>query len=524
VGPDVASLAAKTWLGAGAGTRQCKPVFEPASLHFEFRLGERPDLLLLLDKGVLGFYPGRLPRMRLTGYSFLFLLFISNFCSADLKIKTRTTVMGHSTESTVYIKGSRERTEMSFGGHGASVTLLQCDQKRMVTLMGDHCNVTPFGGNETSCPAAPDSRAMGKDMDAGDAGASRKGGVVTISRSSTDTGERQEMFGYKARHIKSSMMMESTPDACNQSNMKIEIDGWYADLANFSCGEESYRSMACGGMGGKRGCSDRIVMKGSGTPLGYPLKQTMTMTMPQGTFTTTVEVIELTKTTLDAPLFDAPPSCRVTNTPDAGATTSAAESGSSTASPAAATAAPQPAAAPAPSAPPKAAGILRVGVVPIKDSTGQSLPTDSLQLGLLSEFARNQIDTVLLSADSPLKDVESEARAKQCDYFVFTVPTLLKDPNTGGLTATSMPKGAKLDQANYQALTLVTLYKVGKPAPELKDVPFAADANKFGVDAVSATFAQESDKVAQQLAEDAHPKAAPKSAHSAARPAATKKQ
>ena len=72
--------------------------------------------------------------------------------------------------------------------------------------------------------------------------------------------------------------------------------------------------------------------------------------------------------------------------------------------------------------------MLRVGVVPIKDSTGQSLPTDSMQLGLLSEFARNQIDTVVLSADSPLKDVESEARAKQCDYFVFTVPTVLKDP------------------------------------------------------------------------------------------------
>ena len=82
----------------------------------------------------------------------------------------------------------------------------------------------------------------------------------------------------------------------------------------------------------------------------------------------------------------------------------------------------------------------------------------------------------------------------------------------------------KLDPANYQALTLVTLYKVGKPVPELKDVPFAADANKFGVDAVSATFAQEADKVAQQIAEDAHPKPAAKSAHPAAKPSTTKKQ
>src|SRR5499427_5963632 len=97
-------------------------------------------------------------------------------------------------------------------------------------------------------------------------GRSRKGGVITITRTSTDTGERQDMFGYKARHIKSSMIIESSPDACNQSHMKMEVDGWYADLsANFSCAMEDYRAMACGGPGGsKSGCQDRVVMKGSG--------------------------------------------------------------------------------------------------------------------------------------------------------------------------------------------------------------------------------------------------------------------
>jgi hypothetical protein len=463
--------------------------------------------------------------MRLSSYSLAFVLCLSTFASADLKIKTRTTVMGHSTESTVYIKGSRERTEMSFGGHGGSVSILQCDQKRMVTIMGDHCSVISMGGGETSCPAMPDMRAMGRNGGMGESEPTpvAKGGVVTVTRTSTDTGERQEMFGYKARHIRSSMMMESTPDACNQSHMKMEIDGWYADLANFSCGEESYSAMACGGGGGKRGCRDRIVMKGSGAPLGYPLKQTMTMTMPQGTFTTTTEVVELTNTTLDAPLFDMPPGCKVTDMAGMAGGASAAPAGpekGTAAKPADAAPAPQPAAASAPTAPPKAAGAIRVGVVAIKDSTGQGLPTDSLQLDLLSEFGRNQIDTVALTTDSPLKDVESEARAKDCDYFVFTVPTVVKDPNTGGIAPASLPKGSKLDPANYQALTLITLYKVGKPVPELKDVPLAADANKFAVDAVSATFVQESDKVKQQIADDAHPKAAAKPTKPAAKPAA----
>jgi hypothetical protein len=445
--------------------------------------------------------------MRLSGYSLLLVLFLSNFASADLKIKTRTTVMGHSTESTVYIKGSRERTEMSYGGHGGSVSILQCDQKRMITVAGGQCMVMPFGGEEASCPAMPDVRAMGREMSE-DAAPPRKGGVVTITRTSTDTGERQDMFGYKARHIKSTMAMDSTPDACNQSHMKMEMDGWYADLANFSCGEESYRSMACGGMGGKRGCQDRIVMKGGGGPLGYPLKQTMTMTTPQGNFTTTTEVVDIEKTTLDDPLFDAPPGCKMIGS--SGAMAAAPKDQTPPAEPKPAAATPGASAAPpAPSAPPKAAGAIRVGVVTIKDETGQSLPGDSMQLGLLSEFARNQIDTVQLAAGSP-SAVESEAREKQCDYFVYTVPTVLKDPNTGGIAATSLPKGTNLDPAKYQALTLVTLYKVGKAVPELKDLPVAADADKFGVDAVTNTFMQESNRVAQQISDDAHPKAAPK--------------
>ena len=80
---------------------------------------------------------------------------LSLAASADLKIKTRTTVMGHSSESTVYIKGPRQRSEMSFGGHGGAATIIQCDQKRMITISGNRCMVMPMGGGETSCPTIP---------------------------------------------------------------------------------------------------------------------------------------------------------------------------------------------------------------------------------------------------------------------------------------------------------------------------------------------------------------------------------
>jgi len=458
-------------------------------------------------------------------YALVLLTVLSSLAFADLKIKTRTNMQGHATEGTVYIKGARERNEMSYGGRGGSATITQCDEKRIVTVLGDQCMVMSMGG-ESSCPAKPSMSNMMRGMAGGEPSAPRKGGVVTITRTSTDTGERQDMFGYKARHIKSTMMMESSPDACNQSHVKMEVDGWYADLsAQFSCGEEMYRSMACNSPGGKAGCSDRIVMKGAGgaTALGYPMKQTTTMTSDQGTFTMTTEVLEVSNTTLDAALFDMPPGCRVM---DMSAMTGAVPSHTpATPSAPAPTAAPTPtpAAAPAPAAPPvapKTAGVVRVGVVKLKDMSGQSLPTNNLRLNLMSEIERNKMEVVPLDSDAPHADVEAEAVAKQCDYIVYTVPTAVKDANTGGLPAAAVPKGVSLDPAKYQALTAVTLYKVGQPQPELKDVTLAADANQFAVDAVMATFVLESNRIAQQVADDAHPKPAAKTTRPAAKTAA----
>ena len=106
--------------------------------------------------------------VRLSCYTAVALVCLSSIASADLKIKTRTTVMGHTTESTVYIKGPRERTEMSFGGLGGAVTITQCDQKRLVTISGNQCMVMPMGGGEGSCPATPNMGAMAREMAGGE--------------------------------------------------------------------------------------------------------------------------------------------------------------------------------------------------------------------------------------------------------------------------------------------------------------------------------------------------------------------
>ena len=103
-------------------------------------------------------------------------------------------------------------------------------------------------------------------------------------------------------------MMESSPDACQQQQMKMETDGWYINLEyGLSCG--SSRPPQMGGRTAPRGCQDRYQFKRTGpTNLGYPLIETMTMYGPDGSvqFTSTKEVIELSRQTLDAALFDVP--------------------------------------------------------------------------------------------------------------------------------------------------------------------------------------------------------------------------
>ena len=139
---------------------------------------------------------------------------------ADVKIKTRSTSAGQTTESVTYIKGKRQRTE-----YGPSVTIMQCDLRRSLQLVvpAKTYTVTPFGGDAAAGGAAA-STTQTAARPAGAAGTptgATRGGVVTSTYTSTDTGERKQMFGYVARRIKTSIVTESSPDACNQTKSRM---------------------------------------------------------------------------------------------------------------------------------------------------------------------------------------------------------------------------------------------------------------------------------------------------------------
>ena len=117
----------------------------------------------------------------------------------DLKITYRTTTSGHSMENTTMLKGARERTEMKLGMGRDIINVTQCDLKRTLQISDSAKKyvITPMdAGDATARPAATSSQVSEPSRP------SYKGGVITYTITSVDTGERKEMFGFQARHVK----------------------------------------------------------------------------------------------------------------------------------------------------------------------------------------------------------------------------------------------------------------------------------------------------------------------------------
>jgi hypothetical protein len=190
--------------------------------------------------------------------------------ASDLKIKSRMTVGGQAIETMTMIKGPRERSETHTGYGMDVVNLTQCDLKRTVQISDKTRKyiITPMDAGDAN--ANPATRGVPDT-----AGPARRGGVITYVMTSTDTGERKEMFGFQARHVKTSISIESSPDACNPSNQRMETDGWYIDFTfGFNC--EVGRPQMMGAPPAPGGCRDRVSYKRVGTGrTGYTRMETL---------------------------------------------------------------------------------------------------------------------------------------------------------------------------------------------------------------------------------------------------------
>lgn len=180
----------------------------------------------------------------------------------NYKIKQSTSISGNKMESTVYVKGSRKRTENGgmMGMTNDVATIEQCDLKRTVQI-NDKKKLYYV---DSTVVSEPSTAPVKKTPVA--AGKATKGGTVTHTSSIIDTGERKQMFGLTARHIKTSMTVVSSPDACSKQDMKIETDGWYVDLPLFSCPFTPGPSSPMAPESPQpRGCEDRVITKSTGT-------------------------------------------------------------------------------------------------------------------------------------------------------------------------------------------------------------------------------------------------------------------
>ena len=376
--------------------------------------------------------------MQKTLFTIFCLVVFSTVATADTKVKIRQTSGGQTYENSTYIKGKRQRTE-SNGGQMVNIT--QCDLRRNLMLMPATKTymVQPYDEPSSNASAVAATQSSRPPLQG-----ATKGGVITSTVTTRDTGERKQMFGYTARHIITTMVMESSPDACSPSNHKMEIDGWYIDATfaldcDMGRNYTPYRPQMNAG-----GCHDRYETKQVGAAKkGFPVWEKTTMFGPNGaeSFTTLNEVIEFSQATLDPSLFEAPADYREVSdfasmygTPSGMPSMSAMPSTSSASPTSSASTAPTTATA-APTLGPKKAGMIRIGIVTVKpgavaDNMNAGNLAGAVQTTLTEKLKAPNVEAVPIQA-TVLNQIEAEARQKECDFLVYTTVTHKKGGGGG---------------------------------------------------------------------------------------------
>ncbi len=347
---------------------------------------------------------------------FLNVLLLAGTASADVKLKAAYSAAGQTTDYTIYLTNNRERFEY---GTGATI-IRQRDTHRLLDIddAAKSYVVMPLD------PAAPPPSASEK-----------KGGVVNVTTTVVDTGERKPMFGYEARHLKTTVITASGPGACEQVQQKMETDGWYIAIDYPSAPERPETAHA--------GCRDEYRYQQIGeAKLGYPVSYVTKTTSGKEESTITMEVKELSSDPLPASLFEPPAGYSEKKNLDEVV-----------------------------AARPKTAGIPRVGVAPVNDQSGHSLPADPMNTRLRSTIASAGMQPVPLNS---LANAEDEAKKAQCDYILYSDVSQISKSVAGQITGKVGRLGSMLSRSKTantadgsEATVNFRLMQVGQTEPAL---------------------------------------------------------
>ena len=360
-------------------------------------------------------------------------------------------------------------------------TIVQCDKQRRVQFNSkkNKYYVEPIAG-----PTSKNTKN------------STKGGYVSVNGSVTDTGEKAKLFGYDARHLKESITFTPSKNACMKETMQIEIEGWYADIPEFSCPIQ--RNMQEFKM--DKNCFDDVDFQMKGGITGIPLKEIKTITTKGMSIIMEEEAVEILKTPLSDALFEPPTNYKAANT------LKEVEDDSPDDSPASPRTMPQsssPSNNPSPtfSLPTagieksplsyKKTGMIRVGIAKPKITTPESKkdPDAAADLSiavtnlLVESLKSENVEAIELETDTP----EIEAKERGCDYIFFANVTQKRGGGTfgkmvvmGAATAASVFVPGIGGMIASTAASQVMAQTMGKNA-KAKD-EFALDYKVVGMD------------------------------------------
>ena len=327
----------------------------------------------------------------------------------DLRFKTAYTTGDQRTETVTLIKGERERFEFQ-----DMVLLRQHDQKRVVQISRTANTYLIAPEDAPSNPAtvgAPDPTA-----------AQKPAGVVMMTVTIVDTGERKMAFGQQARHVKTTIDKQPGAGACDASKQRIETDGWYVDPPK-AVQSQTVLPTSPAPIGG--GCNDRVEAMNNGDPktLGFPIAYTTTIVGEDGKpAVVSMEVSELEVTTLDAALFEIPQGLNAaSNIADLGKALSDASEAKLVAE----------TQAPPPTPPARRPGVVRIGVPELTNKTTTAVDTRALRGQLIGHLSEAKFEAIPLPATAP-GDLQKRATELALDYVATAEVTELKVAKSGG--------------------------------------------------------------------------------------------
>jgi len=361
-----------------------------------------------------------------------FLLVLSCNGFADLRASNRSTGSGHSFNSAVLIKAGKIRNETSFAPGFPTVSIQDCTGHRLIQL-NDRAQtymITELSRSNPQVATTPDSPA----------------GSITLNINEKDTGERKQLLGYNARHIKGTIAAKGASGACS-GTFQATTDGWYIDLPEVEgCTSPAHEML--GSEMRRGGCNDRILLKSTGVEqLGYPVLLDTIMDEEGRNITVHQETTALSSATLDPNLFQIPAGyTQVQSYQDLMGlgkvgNAVAAESGEQSTG----TKVPPVAKGSgdaASSSVDKKKKVLRIGVTPITSIVDQSLATDGWQQELANDINFLGGQAVILSADPGDREASLEQGKEQgCDYVVFTNVTNFKSVGVGERIGSVLGRG-----------------------------------------------------------------------------------